>query len=742
MLKKYFLLSLLFFAGSFIFYAQETDAKEKERIEKLLGQLQDLQQSIVGLSQTVDFNVSDTQLATFVRAVGKSKKVNLSVTSDIQNITLTHNFSNAKVKDIILYLCKEHKLTFDVTGNIISLKKYNPIVVPKRKKSRPIAVDYDNVNDLFSIELQNDTLAVAFKKITDVTGKNLVFSPGLGNKTISGYIKNKSFKSAMDKLAFSNDLTVITTKDDYYLFEGEFNPIAQSNNSGNNRRNGQRNSQNGGVTRPRRYNDSNFFFKVIDSTKQVVEVDFENTPITSIIKDIGNKLNINMFTNAPLKDIGTASVKAKKITYENLLVKILEDSEFTYKKKNNIYYFGKQQQASLRSSVVIPLMHRSIEIMNQPLQTGSNRGGSFNGGGNFSGFNSGFNSSSNGFNNNSGINNTNTNGNRNLGGNRSSNFNNQQRISTRNSQTFGNYSSKSEALINILPKEITQDLEIKTDIEHNTFIVSGDAQKIERFKEFITKIDKPVPVVLIEVMILEVSNSSSVSTGIDLGLGENPVKDSGSLFPSTGINGTTLGASTINKIIGGFNGFGSLNVGKVVPNFFAKIQLLETNGDVKVRSTPKLSTLNGHQATLSNGERSYYRVERTDVIGSQNPQTIQTNNYIPIDADLTIGIRPIVSGDQQITLNINVMQSAFNDGDRIAPDAPPGLNTREFNSTIRVGDQDVVILGGLEENRKNSTGSGVPFLARIPVIKWFFSKRTRTASKSKLSVLIKPTIIR
>ncbi len=738
MLKKYFLLSLfLWFVGNLTTYSQENNGKEKERIEKLQEQLQKLQQSIVGLSQTVDFNVSDTQLSTFVRAVGKAKKVNLSVTSDIQNITLTHNFSNAKVKDIILYLCKEHRLTFEVTGNIISLKKYNPVVVPKRKTSRSIAIEYDNLNDLFSIELQNDTLAVAFKKITDITGKNLVFSPGLGNKTISGYIKNKSFKSAMDKLAFSNNLTVITTKDDYYLFEGEFNPVAQSNNSNSNRnsRNGQRN-QNGGITKPRRYNDANFFFKVIDSTKQLVEVDFENTPINSIIKDIGNQLNINMFTNAPLTNIGTASVKAKRITYENLLVKILEDSEFTYKKKNDIYYFGKQQQASLRSSVIIPLMHRSIEIMNQPLQTGSNRGGGFSGGGNFGGINSGFNSSSNGLNNNSNIN---SNGNRNLGGNRNSNFNSQQRINTRSSQTFGDYSSKSEALVNILPKEITQDLEIKTDIEHNTFIVSGDAQKIERFKEFITKIDKPVPVVLIEVMILEVSNSSTISTGIDLGLGESPIKDSGAIFPTEGV---TLGSSTINKIIGGFDGFGSLNVGKVLPNFFAKIKLLETNGDVKVRSTPKLSTLNGHQATLSNGERSYYRVERTDVIGSQNPQTIQTNNYIPIDADLTISIRPIVSGDEQITLSVNVMQSAFNDGARIAPDAPPGLNTREFNSTIRVGDQDVVILGGLEENKKNNTGSGIPFLARIPVIKWFFSKRTRTASKSKLSVLIKPTIIR
>lgn len=100
----------------------------------------------------------------------------------------------------------------------------------------------------------------------------------------------------------------------------------------------------------------------------------------------------------------------------------------------------------------------------------------------------------------------------------------------------------------------------------------------------------------------------------------------------------------------------------------------------------------------------------------------------------------MVSGDGNITLNINVLQSDFN-GERIDPEAPPGINSREFTSTIRVSDKDVVILGGIEETSKNNSGSGVPFLARVPVIKWLFSKRTRTASKSKLSVLIKSTII-
>ncbi|HEX8577557.1 MAG TPA: hypothetical protein VF677_14820, partial [Flavobacterium sp.] len=73
--------------------------------------------------------------------------------------------------------------------------------------------------------------------------------------------------------------------------------------------------------------------------------------------------------------------------------------------------------------------------------------------------------------------------------------------------------------------------------------------------------------------------------------------------------------------------------------------------------------------------------------------------------------------------------------------APPGINSREFTSIIRVKNEDIVVLGGLEEKVRNDSGTGVPLLSRIPVIKWLFSSRKREDTKKKLSVLIKPTVI-
>ena len=422
-----------------------------------------------------------------------------------------------------------------------------------------------------------------------------------------------------------------------------------------------------------------------------------------------------MFTTAALPTNETTSFKASNIHFDTLLDYIFETADsYSYKKENNIYFFGKNSQTSVRNTVTIPLIHRSIQIMDEPQED----------------LNTNNLQSQNNYTNNQ---NRLTNNNSRF----TSSQYSRQNQGTTNRRNLGNSETKKEDLLNVIPKEIQDSLQITSDIERNSFIVSGASQRIEKFRKFIKLIDKPVPVITIDVMILEVSNSASVSTGISLGIGDNPATTKGGVFPNTDL---TLGANSINKIIGRFNGFGSLNLGKVTPNFYAKIEALETNGDLNIKSTPKLTALNGHEARLSNGERSYYVETITDIIGSQNPQTREIKNYIPVDANLAIKIRPIVSGDGQITLSIKVIQSSFN-GKKIDPEAPPGINSREFTSTIRVKNQEVVILGGLEENLKNDSGSGVPFLARIPIIKYLFSKRTRTASKMKLSVLIKPTII-
>ena len=238
-------------------------------------------------------------------------------------------------------------------------------------------------------------------------------------------------------------------------------------------------------------------------------------------------------------------------------------------------------------------------------------------------------------------------------------------------------------------------------------------------------------------MILEVGRNATLDAGIEWGIGSEPTTTQGAIFPETNIN---LGANTINRILGRIDGSSFFNIGQVGPNFFATIRASETNGNFKIKSSPRITTLNGHRAYFSNGQTSYFQITNNQLVGTQNPIVSESVNFVPIDAELSLEVLPFVSEDGIITMDIKVIQSSFN-GERVTENGPPEISSREFTSIIKSRNNDIVVLGGLEENRKNNSGSGVPFLARIPIIKWLFSKRVRTASKSKLTVLIKPTVI-
>ncbi|GAA3553795.1 hypothetical protein [Snuella lapsa] len=731
-------------------YLGISQSGHNQRIETIKNQLEILSVDTSGLSEQVktEINVSNISLSNFLLAVSNLHKVNMNLAPDLNQISIVNNFSNVTVADLLVFLCKEYNLTIDFTGNILSIKKYAPPVVTPEPHTIP--VQFNPSDESISIDAKNDKLYDVFKRIMDESGKNLVFTPGMESRSITFYTKDTPFEATMDKLALANNLLVEKTEDHFYVFED--NAVIDANKPNARSRSGRRRS---GLN-----------YKILDADKQLLEVDFTNTPIADIVNDIGADLDIDIFTATPLSMAGAATFKTKSISFDDILIKIFESQSgtgyvpttsrenngnqnrnaqnqsqtdptsmgpglFTFKKEGNVYFFGTENQLSVRTVEIVHLKHRSVELLSDPTGgTGRNRTvgrtyGSYGRGyGSYGGYN---NNRYNSYNNNSnGQYNTNL----------SINRNNREPVNMNYQSGFSDSGSKVEALLSILPEEIQQDLEVTIDYELNSFYVTGTAAKIERFKKFIKKIDQPVPVILIEVMLIEVNRNASIESGVSWGIGDEPVETKGGIYPTTNL---TLGAKTINKVLNGFDGFGHINLGKVVPNFFATIKAMENNGNVKIKSTPKLSTLNGHRATFSNGQTSYYAVTQRNIYGTDNPQTSEITNYEPIDAELGLTIKPLVSGDGQVTLDIFVVQSSF--GLRVADDAPPDLSSREFSSIIRVQDQDIVVLGGLEEQEKNDSGSGVPFLSRIPVIKWLFSSRKRTDSKAKLTVLIKPTVI-
>lgn len=293
-----------------------------------------------------------------------------------------------------------------------------------------------------------------------------------------------------------------------------------------------------------------------------------------------------------------------------------------------------------------------------------------------------------------------------------------------------------DSIIYIIPAQLKKEVDIKPYPDLNSLVLSGARDRVKTLASFIQTIDMRVPVVLIEVLIIDNKNSRALSTGISAGLKDKPTVSSGTVFPSVDMS---LGSSTVNEIIDGLNGFGWVNLGKVQPNFYMTLKALEEDGVIELKSTPQLSTLNGHKAKMSIGNTEYYKEELNNIFGSYATQSQVVTTYKPIDAELSVSIRPIVDGSEQVTLEIKVEQSDFTT--RISEFAPPGKVSRKFESLIRVKDQEMILLGGLEEKEVRDTRSGLPLFSRIPLFRWIFSSRQKTNSKSKLNIFIKPTII-
>lgn len=294
-----------------------------------------------------------------------------------------------------------------------------------------------------------------------------------------------------------------------------------------------------------------------------------------------------------------------------------------------------------------------------------------------------------------------------------------------------------ETVLETLPKDLIENVELKEFIELNGFVVSGSRPRILELKEYVKQIDKVVPMILIEVLIVQYQKGYDIQTGIKAGIDQKERVTSGVLFPDSDV---TLNSSSVNKLIDAFNGFGIFNLGKVAKDFYLNLRALENNSVIRLQSTPKISTLSGHEAKISIGETNYYFEQNNRLINNGiGNDILQSGQWKATDANLSVNIKPFVSKDEQITLTIVVEKSSFLG--RAGENAPPGKSTQQFESLVRVRNGEMILLGGLDELEKENSGTGTPLLSRVPVLKWFFSSKTKRKNKSKLHVFIKPTVV-
>jgi type IV pilus assembly protein PilQ len=150
--------------------------------------------------EQVDISVGKMSLADLLRNVAKVGNVNLSV-KGAENIQVTVNFSRAKITDLVYFLCKEYGLDIDVVGNIIAIRPLPAPPVPPRIPKVSFAVGRG-----LSYDLSGERLIDVVKRITELTGTNIVVAQGLYARQISGYVSDMPLDEGIATLAGVNGL--------------------------------------------------------------------------------------------------------------------------------------------------------------------------------------------------------------------------------------------------------------------------------------------------------------------------------------------------------------------------------------------------------------------------------------------------------------------------------------------------------------------------------------------------------
>lgn len=634
---------LLLFLQFNLAIAQTSSAMDRVRLVE--ERLRNLSITVPGLNQRVQMNVSNVSVQEFLRALAQSNNLNINIDPNL-NFKVYNNFTNETALNVLVFLTKEYGLDINLVGSIMSVTKVQeikPIIPPKE-----INVRYNQGNNSLSVELNNDTLSKVAMKITQLSQKNVVVPNALLSKKVTAFLSDAPFETALEKLAYANDLKLVKTNDNVYLFEalgeGEELYINSEKNTAIRRNSKPLNAASGGSAGGLRVSN-----RIIQG-KKLLSIDALNVPISDVVKNSAQEINASYFLYSDIK--GNITSKVNDISFDNLLSSIFQGTEYTYKVENGVYLIGDRKNEGLRSHKLLHLQNRSIDTIQ-----------------------------------------------------------------------------------NMIPTEWRKGVEIKEFREQNTILLSGSTPQIAEIEAYVKQLDRLVPMVLIEVTLIDVRKGKSVKTGISAGVSDS-IKRGGTVFPSLNY---TFGSGAINDLLGRLGRNSSINIGRVTPNFYVSLSALENNNNVEIRSVPKLSTLNGHTANLSIGSKRYYSTKTQNVIPSLTTQTVVTEQFTPVDANLEIRIKPLVSGDNQVTLDIKIDISDFI-GD--PPDnAPPPTSTSKFASLIRAKNEDMIILGGLERTESSESGAGVPILSRIPILKWLFSSRSKSNSKVVTIVFIKPTII-
>ena len=295
----------------------------------------------------------------------------------------------------------------------------------------------------------------------------------------------------------------------------------------------------------------------------------------------------------------------------------------------------------------------------------------------------------------------------------------------------------------------------KTVITHhektNSLIISSAEENLNAIKNIIAKLDIRRAQVLVEAIVVDLSEKAARSLGVDAiftgddddsipigitrfsGTGPDLLSIAGAADDDTNVSLTTTAISSLLNTQGLVAGFGDMESGE--GNFVGILNAIASDTDSNILSTPSILAMDNEPARLFIGQE--IPITTGESLGTNNSNPFRTTSRQEVGIELEI--TPQIDEGTSVILNIKQGVSG------IAGVAQSGTdlvtNKREIETTVLVDNNQIIVLGGLIDEDIQEVISKVPVLGSIPLIGKLFQSSSSTTSKKNLMVFLKPTIL-
>jgi type IV pilus assembly protein PilQ len=303
------------------------------------------------------------------------------------------------------------------------------------------------------------------------------------------------------------------------------------------------------------------------------------------------------------------------------------------------------------------------------------------------------------------------------------------------------YAKASELSALLTKSVLSQRGAVQVDPRTNTLIITDLPDRLDNAATLIQALDRAQPQVEIEARIVKTTKTYARALGIQWGFSGQVNPDLGNAtnmaFPNSGaLNGRAVGqaarpgtavnlpavagktpiATAVGLALGSVNGSFNLD---------AALTAGETSGNVRLLSTPRVSTQNNVEAEIAQGVQIPY-------------QTVSNNTVTTSfkDAALTLKVIPQITEAGTVIMKIAVDNGSVGE----IFNGVPSINTQRATTTVLVSDGQTTVIGGIYSSENHNDNNRVPGLGSVPLIKWLFRRDSVSDENSELLIFITPRI--